>query len=81
MVPFSTAERKVLGVAAPSQEQVPLNWAYPPAPNPYNFKQRLTGFVNSDLRAGGEPGAGAAGDRPGDRDAHAPTSDSRGGRQ
>ena len=46
MTPFSTAEHKVLGVAAPSQEQVPLNWAYPPAPNPYNFKQRLTGYVN-----------------------------------
>jgi macrolide transport system ATP-binding/permease protein len=46
MVPFSTGERKVLGVAAPSQEQVPLNWAYPPPPNPYNFKQRLTGYVN-----------------------------------
>ena len=46
MVPFSTGERKVLGVAAPSQEQVPLNWAYPPPPNPYNFKQRMTGFVN-----------------------------------
>ena len=46
MVPFTTAERKVLGVAAPSQEQVPINWAYPPPPNPYNFKPRLTGFVN-----------------------------------
>ena len=46
MTPFSTAEHKVLGVAAPSQEQVPLNWVYPPAPNPYNFKQRLTGYVN-----------------------------------
>jgi macrolide transport system ATP-binding/permease protein len=46
MVPFSTGERKVLGVAAPSQEQVPINWAYPPPPNPYNFKQRLIGYVN-----------------------------------
>ncbi|MGZ8395920.1 MAG: ABC transporter permease [Rhodoplanes sp.] len=46
MVPFTTGERKVLGVAAPSQEQVPLNWVYPPPPNPYNFKRRLTGFVN-----------------------------------
>jgi macrolide transport system ATP-binding/permease protein len=46
MAPFTTAEHKVLGVAAPSQEQVPLNWAYPPPPNPYNFKQRLTGYVN-----------------------------------
>jgi ABC-type antimicrobial peptide transport system permease subunit len=46
MVPFTTGERKVLGVAAPSQEQVPLNWVYPPPPNPYNFKRRLTGYVN-----------------------------------
>jgi len=46
MVPFSTAERKVLGVAAPSQQQAPLNWAYPPPPNPYNLQARLTGFVN-----------------------------------
>ena len=34
MVPFSTAERKVLGVAAPSQQQAPINWIYPPPPNP-----------------------------------------------
>jgi macrolide transport system ATP-binding/permease protein len=46
MVPFTTAERKVLGVAAPSQQQAPMNWVYPPAPNPYNLQQRLTGFVN-----------------------------------
>jgi macrolide transport system ATP-binding/permease protein len=46
MVPFTTAERKVLGVAAPSQQQAPMNWVYPPAPNPYNLQRRLTGFVN-----------------------------------
>jgi macrolide transport system ATP-binding/permease protein len=46
MIPFTTAERKVLGVAAPTQQQAPLNWAYPPAPNPYNLQQRLTGYVN-----------------------------------
>jgi macrolide transport system ATP-binding/permease protein len=46
MVPFTTAERKILGVAAPSQSQTPLNWIYPPNPNPYNLQQRLTGFVN-----------------------------------
>jgi macrolide transport system ATP-binding/permease protein len=46
MVPFSTAERKVLGVAAPSQQQVPINWIYPAAPNPYGLQQRLTGYVN-----------------------------------
>jgi macrolide transport system ATP-binding/permease protein len=46
MIPFTTAERKVLGVAAPSQQQVPLNWVYPPPPNPYNLQQRLMGYVN-----------------------------------
>jgi macrolide transport system ATP-binding/permease protein len=46
MVPFTTAERKVLGVAAPSQQQTPMNWVYPPAPNPYNLQKRLTGLVN-----------------------------------
>ncbi len=46
MIPFTTAERKVLGVAAPSQQQVPLNWVYPLPPNPYNLQQRMIGFVN-----------------------------------
>jgi macrolide transport system ATP-binding/permease protein len=47
MIPFSTAERKVIGVAAPSQQQAPLNWAYPAWPNPYNLQARLAGKVNS----------------------------------
>jgi len=46
MIPFKTAERKVLGVAAPSQQQVPLNWSYPAPPNPYNLQQRIVGYVN-----------------------------------
>ena len=46
MTPFTTAERKVLGVAAPSQQQTPLNWPYLPPPNPYNLVPRLTGFAN-----------------------------------
>lgn len=46
MIPFTTAERRVLGVAAPSQAQTPNNWAYLPAPNPYNLQPRLTGFTN-----------------------------------
>ena len=46
MIPFSTAQRKVLGVAAPSQQQVPLNWVYPSPPNPYNLQPRLMGYVN-----------------------------------
>jgi macrolide transport system ATP-binding/permease protein len=46
MVPFTTAERKVLGVAAPSQQQTALNWIYPVAPNPYGLQRRLVGLVN-----------------------------------
>jgi len=46
MVPFTTAERKVLGVAAPTQAQTPLNWVYPTAPNPYGLTPHLAGFVN-----------------------------------
>ncbi|MGO9361455.1 MAG: ABC transporter permease [Xanthobacteraceae bacterium] len=46
MVPFTTAERKILGVAAPSQSQAPLNWVYPLPPNPYNLQPRLAGYVN-----------------------------------
>jgi macrolide transport system ATP-binding/permease protein len=46
MVPFTTAERKILGVAAPSQQQTAVNWIYPTPPNPYGLQPRLTGFVN-----------------------------------
>jgi macrolide transport system ATP-binding/permease protein len=46
MIPFSTAERKVLGVAAPTQQQSNLNSFYPPAPNPFGMQPRLTGYVN-----------------------------------
>jgi macrolide transport system ATP-binding/permease protein len=46
MTPFSTAERKVLGVAAPSQTQTQINWPYLPPPNPYGLQARLTGFAN-----------------------------------
>ena len=46
MIPFSTGERKVLGVAAPSAQQIPLNWVYPLPPNPYVLTPRLAGFVN-----------------------------------
>ena len=46
MIPFTTAERKVLGVAAPSQVQA-ANSIYVVAPNPFGLQPRLTGFVNS----------------------------------
>jgi macrolide transport system ATP-binding/permease protein len=61
ILPFTTAEQKVLGVAAPSQAQgiatttvsnasMTVNTsaaAFPPPPNPYNIPARLTGRVNS----------------------------------
>jgi macrolide transport system ATP-binding/permease protein len=46
IMPFTTAERKVLGVAAPTLQNAPLNWPYLPPPNPYNLQPRLTGFAN-----------------------------------
>ncbi len=46
MVPFSTAERKILGVAAPSQQQTAVNWIYPVPPNPYGFSGAMVGYVN-----------------------------------
>jgi macrolide transport system ATP-binding/permease protein len=46
MVPFSTAERKILGVASPSQQQTSINWIYPTPPNPYGLQPRMIGFVN-----------------------------------
>ncbi len=45
MVPFNTAQRKVLGVAAPTQ-QASVNWIYVAPPNPYGVQPRMTGFVN-----------------------------------
>jgi ABC-type antimicrobial peptide transport system permease subunit len=49
MIPFSTAEQKVLGVAAPSQAQSQLNSVYLPPSNPFGLQPRLTGFVNTIL--------------------------------
>jgi macrolide transport system ATP-binding/permease protein len=45
-IPFTTAERKVLGVAAPSQTQSTLSAVYPPPPNPYGMPPRIVGYVN-----------------------------------
>jgi macrolide transport system ATP-binding/permease protein len=56
MVPFTTAERKVIGVAAPSQQQNPLNWIYPPPPNPFNLTSRLIGYVNQIYVQAANPG-------------------------
>jgi macrolide transport system ATP-binding/permease protein len=48
MIPFTTAEQKVLGVASPSQISAATpNSPYPPPVNPYGIQPRLIGFVNS----------------------------------
>jgi len=48
MIPFTTAERKVLGVGVPAQTNAPAAASpYPPAPNPFGIQPRLTGVVNS----------------------------------
>jgi macrolide transport system ATP-binding/permease protein len=46
MIPFTTGERKILGVAAPTQQSA-VNSTYPAPPNPYNIAPRLTGYVNT----------------------------------
>ena len=60
ILPFSTAQRKVLGVAAPSQAPALATTtianatmtvtttaaAFPAPPNPYNIPARMTGYVN-----------------------------------
>ena len=46
MIPFAAAERKVLGVAMPSQAQTSANPYFPAPVNPYGITPRLTGYVN-----------------------------------
>ena len=48
MIPFTTAERKVLGVTTPTAAAAAApNSLYVTAPNPFGIEPRLTGFVNS----------------------------------
>ena len=54
MIPFSTAERKVLGVATPQTAQNLVSANYPGAPNAFGISPRMTGYVNSIyVQAGG----------------------------
>ncbi|MGZ6004501.1 MAG: ABC transporter permease, partial [Caulobacteraceae bacterium] len=47
MIPFHTAERKVLGVSTPQSAQSAVSSLYPPAGNAFGLAPRMTGFVNS----------------------------------
>jgi macrolide transport system ATP-binding/permease protein len=54
MIPFNTAERKVLGVAAPQTAQNLVSANYPVAPNAFGISPRMTGYVNGIfVQAGG----------------------------
>jgi len=46
LLPFTTAERKVLGVSTPTQTQTTTNSVYLTPPNPFGIKPKLTGYVN-----------------------------------
>ena len=46
LIPFTTAERKVLGVSTPTQSQTASNSIYLPPPNPFGIQRKLTGYVN-----------------------------------
>jgi len=46
MIPFTTAEHRVLGVAAPSTAQTVTDPYFPPVASPYGTTLRLTGYVN-----------------------------------
>ena len=74
MIPFTTAERKVLGVAAPSQRRRRSTGSIRRRRIPTDLQPRLHRLRQSDLRAGREPGARADRDRPGHRHARAPPS-------
>ena len=47
MIPFHTAEQKVLGVSTPSSAQSATATLYPPAGNAFGLAPKLTGYVNS----------------------------------
>src|SRR5262249_53306322 len=55
MIPFATAEQKVLGVAAPTQQQTGLDPVYTSTPNPFGLKPRRMGYVNSVYVQAGSP--------------------------
>ena len=47
-IPFTTAERRVLGVVAPTQSEAQnAGTTYLPEPNPFGMQPRLTGYVNA----------------------------------
>jgi len=46
LMPFTTAERKVIGVSTPSQAESESKSIYSTVPNPFGIKPKLAGYVN-----------------------------------
>jgi macrolide transport system ATP-binding/permease protein len=46
LLPFTTAERKVIGVSTPTQTETTTNSIYGEPPNPFGIKPKLAGYVN-----------------------------------
>jgi macrolide transport system ATP-binding/permease protein len=46
LMPFQTAERRVIGAAVPAQAPSPVTARFPPAVNPYGLQPKLNGMVN-----------------------------------
>ncbi len=46
LIPFETAERRVIGVATPLQAPSPVTTQFPPPPNPFALQPKLAGMVN-----------------------------------
>ena len=46
LVPFATAEQRVIGVATPLQAPSPVTTQFPPAPNPFGLQPKFAGMVN-----------------------------------
>ncbi len=47
LIPFSTAEQKVLGVSAPATSGTAAGQTYPAPPNPFGMRPKLTGYVST----------------------------------
>jgi macrolide transport system ATP-binding/permease protein len=46
LIPFTTAERKIIGVSSPTQPQSTSSDRYPTPPNPFGIQPKLAGYVN-----------------------------------
>jgi macrolide transport system ATP-binding/permease protein len=55
LIPFATAEQRIIGVATPQQAPSPVTALYPPPPNPFGLAPKFTGMVNLVLVAARAP--------------------------